>query len=110
MDCYTKVPLDYLPGYINETIYGDNIETGWAWYPYPAAPATNAVNNKQLQVNATYHMPCIRALIHACSAQHPQAQFIKKKLHVTVIANSCCPAMPDFVIAQDAGVPGDTCS
>jgi len=52
VDCYTKVPLDYLPGYINETIYGDNIETGWAWYPYPAAPAANAVNNKQLQVNA----------------------------------------------------------
>lgn len=50
VDCYTKVPLDYLPGYINETIYGDNIETGWAWYPFPAAPAANAVNNKQLQV------------------------------------------------------------
>ncbi len=73
MDCYTKVPLDYLPGYINETIYGDNIETGWAWYPYPAAPAANAVNNKQLQVNAANHMHCMRAFMHACSAQHPQA-------------------------------------
>lgn len=44
VDCYTKVPLDYLPGYINETIYGDNIESGWAWYPYQQ-------NNKQLQVH-----------------------------------------------------------
>lgn len=43
VDCYTRVPLEYLPGYINETIYGDNIETGWAWYPYQQ-------NNKQLQV------------------------------------------------------------
>ena len=65
VDCYTKVPLDYLPGYINETIYGDNIETGWAWYPFPAAPAANAVNNKQLQVNATDNMHCMCAFIHA---------------------------------------------
>lgn len=43
MDCYTRVPLEYLPGYVNETIYGDNIESGWAWYPY-------LQNNKQLQV------------------------------------------------------------
>ena len=43
VDCYTRVPLEYLPGYVNETIYGDNIESGWAWYPY-------LQNNKQLQV------------------------------------------------------------
>ncbi|KAL3157021.1 hypothetical protein ABBQ38_001272 [Trebouxia sp. C0009 RCD-2024] len=43
VDCYTKVPLDYLPGFINETIYTDNIESGWAWYPY-------LQNNKQLTV------------------------------------------------------------
>lgn len=43
VDCFTKVPLDYLPGYINETIYGDNVESGWAWFPYQQ-------NNKQLQV------------------------------------------------------------
>lgn len=44
VDCYTKVPLDYLPGFINETIYTDNIESGWAWYPY-------LQNNKQLTVS-----------------------------------------------------------
>ena len=65
VDCYTKVPLDYLPGYINETIYGDNIESGWAWYPFPAAPAANAVNNKQLQVNATDNMHRMCAFVHA---------------------------------------------
>lgn len=43
VDCYSKIPLEYLPGYVNETIYGDNIESGWAWYPY-------LQNNKQLQV------------------------------------------------------------
>lgn len=43
VDCFTKAPLVYLPGFINETIYTDNIQTGWAWYPYMQ-------NNKQLQV------------------------------------------------------------
>ncbi len=65
VDCYTKVPLDYLPGYINETIYGDNIETGWAWYPFPAAPAANAVNNKQLQV-PTSKQYVFHVCIHSC--------------------------------------------
>ena len=44
VDCFTKAPLVYLPGFINETIYTDNIQTGWAWYPY-------LQTNKQLQVS-----------------------------------------------------------
>ncbi|KAK9817073.1 hypothetical protein WJX72_009058 [[Myrmecia] bisecta] len=49
MDCYTNTPFNFtggaggpyfvnttgfLPGYINSTIYGDRVETGWSWNPY----------------------------------------------------------------------------
>ena len=55
VDCDTRAPLAYLPGFISETIYTDNIETGWAWFPYMQ-------NNKQLQVHAlpfqAYCCPC----------------------------------------------------
>lgn len=34
VDCFTKQPLAFLPGFINSTVYGDRVETGWAWFPY----------------------------------------------------------------------------
>ena len=43
MDCYTKQPLIYLPGYINETVYSNQIESGWSWNAYQTI-------NKQLEV------------------------------------------------------------
>lgn len=43
VDCTTKVPLGLVPGYIDETVYVDNIQTGWSWDPY-------SVTNKLLQV------------------------------------------------------------
>lgn len=43
VDCYTKQPVDFLPGYINETIYSDSVQTGWGFLPY-------STSNKQLQV------------------------------------------------------------
>ena len=51
VDCDTRAPLAYLPGFISETIYTDNIETGWAWFPYMQ-------NNKQLQVHALPFQAC----------------------------------------------------
>lgn len=35
VDCYTKQPFaNFLPGYVNETIYGDRVETGWSYNVY----------------------------------------------------------------------------
>ena len=45
VDCFTKQPLVYLPGYINESIYTDQIESGWSWNAYQTT-------NKQLEVSS----------------------------------------------------------
>ena len=34
VDCYTHEPLVFLPGFVNSTIYGDQVETGWTYGPY----------------------------------------------------------------------------
>ena len=34
VDCATQQPLAFNPGFVNQTIYGDRVETGWAWFPY----------------------------------------------------------------------------
>ena len=34
VSCDTHEPLQFNPGFINSTIYGDKVETGWAWFPY----------------------------------------------------------------------------
>ena len=34
VSCDTHQPLQFNPGFINGTIYGDKVETGWAWFPY----------------------------------------------------------------------------
>lgn len=34
VDCTSKKPLNFNPGFINQTIYGDKVETGWGWFPY----------------------------------------------------------------------------
>lgn len=34
VDCYTKQPLTFQPGYVNQTIYGDRAESGWSWSVY----------------------------------------------------------------------------
>lgn len=34
VDCTTKQPLQFNPGFINQTIYGERVETGWGWFPY----------------------------------------------------------------------------
>lgn len=35
VDCYTKQPFtNFIPGYVNETIYGDRVETGWSYNVY----------------------------------------------------------------------------
>ena len=34
LDCATHEPLQYLPGFVNQTIYGDRVETGWSFEPY----------------------------------------------------------------------------
>jgi hypothetical protein len=34
VDCFTKQPLTFEPGYVNQSIYGDRVETGWSWNPY----------------------------------------------------------------------------
>ena len=34
VSCDTHEPLQFDPGFINNTIYGDKAETGWAWFPY----------------------------------------------------------------------------
>lgn len=34
VDCTTKQPLQFDPGFVNQTIYGDRVETGWGWFPY----------------------------------------------------------------------------
>lgn len=34
VDCYTHEPLVFLPGFVNSTIYGDRVETGWGFGPY----------------------------------------------------------------------------
>ncbi len=34
VDCVTRRALNFMPGYINSTVYGDRVEAGWAWFPY----------------------------------------------------------------------------
>jgi len=34
VDCASKQPLQFDPGFVNQTIYGDRVETGWGWFPY----------------------------------------------------------------------------
>lgn len=34
LDCATHEPLQFLPGFVNQTIYGDRVETGWSFEPY----------------------------------------------------------------------------
>jgi hypothetical protein len=34
VDCYTHEPLVFTPGFVNATIYGDQVETGWNFGPY----------------------------------------------------------------------------
>jgi len=35
VDCFTKQPFStFLPGYVNETIYGDRVESGWSYNVY----------------------------------------------------------------------------
>ena len=39
VDCISRQPLALVPGYISNTIYGDRVETGWAWFPYQQSTA-----------------------------------------------------------------------
>ena len=34
VDCATQQPLTFLPGFVNQTIYGDRLESGWSFEPY----------------------------------------------------------------------------
>jgi len=34
VDCATQQPLTFLPGFANQTIYGDRLESGWSFEPY----------------------------------------------------------------------------
>ena len=34
VDCASKQPLQFSPGFVNQTIYGERVETGWGWFPY----------------------------------------------------------------------------
>ncbi|KAL0044907.1 hypothetical protein WJX82_001789 [Trebouxia sp. C0006] len=34
VDCYTHESLVFTPGFVNATIYGDQVETGWNYGPY----------------------------------------------------------------------------
>lgn len=34
MDCYTHEPLVFVPGFVNSTIYSDQVEAGWTFGPY----------------------------------------------------------------------------
>jgi hypothetical protein len=34
VDCVSRRALNFMPGYINNTVYGDRVESGWAWFPY----------------------------------------------------------------------------
>lgn len=43
VECDSKQPLQFNPGFINSTIYADSIQTGWSWNAYQQT-------NKQLQV------------------------------------------------------------
>ncbi len=31
---YTHEPMTFDPGFVNTTIYGDRVESGWSWFPY----------------------------------------------------------------------------
>ena len=31
VDCYTKEPLEFLPPFVNETIYAGGMQAGWSW-------------------------------------------------------------------------------
>ena len=34
VDCYTHETLVFTPGFVNTTIYNDQVETGWNFGPY----------------------------------------------------------------------------
>ena len=60
VSCDTHQPLQFNPGFINSTIYGDKVETGWAWFPYK-----QNTDNFWLPVNAlSVHLP--PNVIHKC--------------------------------------------
>ena len=39
VDCISRQALALVPGYISNTVYGDRVETGWAWFPYRQSAA-----------------------------------------------------------------------
>ena len=34
VDCATHETLSFLPGFVNQTLYGDRVESGWSFEPY----------------------------------------------------------------------------
>lgn len=34
VDCATHETLNFLPGFVNQTLYGDRVESGWSFEPY----------------------------------------------------------------------------
>jgi hypothetical protein len=52
VDCYTKQPFTtFLPGFVNETIYGDRVESGWSYNVY-------ASNQNQFSLEVRHlHLP-----------------------------------------------------
>eukprot|EP00884_Botryococcus_braunii_P001907 jgi/Botrbrau1/11717/Bobra.0195s0045.1 len=34
VDCDTRQPIQYLPGYISKTVYDGGLKPGWRWQPY----------------------------------------------------------------------------
>ena len=67
VSCDTHEPLQFNPGFINSTIYGDKVETGWAWFPYK-----QNTDNFWLPVSSSTSLimvPCIQravlAIIHS---------------------------------------------
>jgi len=60
VDCYTHEPLVFTPGFVNATIYGDQVETGWNFGPY----FLHSANFWLPGSNPCLHPSIIHAFIH----------------------------------------------
>ena len=64
VDCYTKQPFtDFVPGYVNETIYGDRVESGWSYNVYGSDQNQFALQVSRHRISCIHQdqmMACLR--------------------------------------------------
>ena len=62
VDCFTRQPFQsFLPGFINETIYGNRVESGWSYNVYGS-------DQNQLALPVVPPLPSSATLLYSSSS------------------------------------------